>query len=79
MHVSNSDWTRSKNNGFMPFVPHQTQEHAAEHAGKEYTNFQEHYVNMYASWLFTQSYGEVLKCPTQQFVDNAPSILINMR
>jgi len=72
MHVSNSDWTRTKNNGFMPFVPHQTQEHAAEHAGKEYTNFQEHYVNMYASWLFTQSYGDVLKMPTQKFVDNAP-------
>ena len=56
----------------MPFVPHQTQENAAQFAGKEYTNFQEHYVNMYTSWLFTQSYGEVLKTPTQKFVDNAP-------
>ena len=56
----------------MPFVPHKTQEHAAEVSGKEYTNFQEHYVNMYSSWLFTQSYGEVLRQPTQEFVDNAP-------
>ncbi len=71
-HVSNSDWTRTKNNGFMPFVPHQTQEHAAEVSGLEYTNFQEHYANMYTSWMFTQSYGEVLKLPTQDFVDNAP-------
>ena len=71
-HVSNSDWTRSKNNGFMPFVPHQTQEHAAEVSGKEYTNFQEHYVDMYTSWMFTQSYGDVLKSTTQEFVDNAP-------
>ena len=37
-HISNSDWTRTKNNGFMPFVPHQTQEHAAEVSGLEYTN-----------------------------------------
>ena len=72
MHVSTSDWTRTKNNGFMPFVPHQTQEHAAEVSGKEYTNFQEHYVDMYSSWMFTQSYGEVLKLATQDFVDNAP-------
>jgi len=72
MHVSNSDWTRTKNNGFMPFVPHETQEHAATVFGKEYTNFQEHYVNMYTSWMFTQSYGEVLKSATQEFVDNAP-------
>jgi len=72
MHVSNSEWTRSKNNGFMPFVPHETQEHAASVFGKEYTNFQEHYVDMYSSWMFTQSYGEVLKSVTQEFVDNAP-------
>lgn len=72
MHVSNSEWTRSKNNGFMPFVPHATQEHAAAHAGLEYTNFQEHYVNMYSSWFFTPSYGEVFNLPTQEFVDNAP-------
>jgi hypothetical protein len=72
MHVSTSDWTRSKNNGFMPFVPHETQEHAATVFGKEYTNFQEHYVDMYSSWMFTQSYGEVLKSATQEFVDNAP-------
>lgn len=72
MHVSTSDWTRTKNNGFMPFVPHVTQEHAAEHHGIEYTNFQEHYVDMYSSWMFTQSYGEVLKAQTQEFVDNAP-------
>jgi hypothetical protein len=72
MHVSTSDWTRSKNNGFMPFVPHETQEHAAQVFGKEYTNFQEHHVDMYTSWMFTQSYGEVLKSPTQEFVDNAP-------
>lgn len=72
MHVSNSKWTRTKNNGFMPFVPHETQEHAANFFGKEYTNFQEHYVNMYTSWLFTSSYGEVLKSPTLDFVDNAP-------
>lgn len=72
MHVSNSEWTRTKNNGFMPFVPHETQEHAASFFGKEYTNFQEHYVNMYTSWLFTESYGAVLKSPTQSFVDNAP-------
>tara|TARA_B100002019_G_scaffold292477_1_gene315729 strand:+ start:4326 stop:5282 length:957 start_codon:yes stop_codon:yes gene_type:complete len=72
MHVSTSDWTRTKNNGFMPFVPHETQEHAAEVSGKEYTNFQEHYVDMYSSWMFTQSYGDVLKSPTQDFVDNAP-------
>ena len=72
MHVSTSDWTRTKNNGFMPFVPHQTQEHAAEVSGLEYTNFQEHYANMYTSWMFTQSYGEVLKLATQDFVDNAP-------
>jgi hypothetical protein len=56
----------------MPFVPHETQEHAASFFGKEYTNFQEHYVNMYTSWLFTESYGRVLKLPTQEFVDNAP-------
>ena len=72
MHVSNSDWTRTKNNGFMPFVPHMPQEHMAEVSGKEYTNFQEHYVNMYSSWMFTESYGKVLKMPTQEFVDNAP-------
>lgn len=72
MHVSNSEWTRTKNNGFMPFVPHETQENAASFFGKEYTNFQEHYVNMYTSWLFTPSYGEVLKLPTAEFVDNAP-------
>ena len=72
MHVSNSKWTRTKNNGFMPFVPHQTQEHAAGFFGKEYTNFQEHYVNMYTSWLFTQSYGDVLRMPTVDFLDNAP-------
>ena len=72
MHVSTSEWTRTKNNGFMPFVPHQTQEHAAEVFGKEYTNFQEHYVDMYTSWMFTQSYGDVLKSSTQEFVDNAP-------
>lgn len=72
MHVSNSAWTRSKNNGFMPFVPHQTQEHAAGFFGKEYTNFQEHYVNMYTSWLFTESYGSVLRLPTVDFLDNAP-------
>ena len=72
MHVSNSEWTRSKNNGFMPFVPHETQEHAASFFGKEYTNFQEHDVNMYTSWLFTESYGAVLTSPTQSFVDNAP-------
>ena len=50
MHVSNSDWTRTKNNGFMPFVPHQTQEHAAEVSGKEYTNFQ--VMNAYGSCCF---------------------------
>ena len=72
MHVSNTDWTRTKNNGFNPFVPHETQENAARFFGKEYTNFQEHYVDMYTSWLFTESYGAVLKSPTQSFVDNAP-------
>ena len=41
-------------------------------SGKEYTNFQEHYVDMYNVLMFTKSYGEVLKS-TQSFVDNAPT------
>lgn len=72
MHVSPTQWCREKNNGFMPFVPHQTQENMARVSGKQYTNFQEHYVDMYTSWMFTESYGRVLKSPTVEFLDNAP-------
>ena len=38
MHVSTSEWTRTKNNGFMSFVP-TPNTRTCPRSGKEYTNF----------------------------------------
>ena len=70
MHVSNSDWTRTKNNGFMSFVPHK-HKNMPQVSGKEYTNFQEHYVDMYNQLDVYKKLRRSFKI-TQSFVDNAP-------
>ena len=72
MHVSNSDWTRTKNNGFMPFVPHQTQEHVLRSKRKRIHKFSRtlcrhvHQLDVYKK--LRRSFKI-----TQSFVDNAPT------